>query len=187
MAGQRGGMRAGNEITLVFLCGLLGACSRPPVLPPADAPATAAHEEPDQPPLLQFAGRGEVRQVGRPAAPPIAVELARTEPERAQGLMFRRSLAGDRGMLFFMPYDNDWIFYMRNTYVPLDMVFIDADWTVAGVLDNVAPLTETHRSVGKPSRYVLELAAHEAAHRGISGGSRLSFVLLPDLPALAPR
>lgn len=174
-------MRAAVQVVSVFV--LLGACSRPPVLPPADTPTASTPEEPETPPLVLFGGRGEVRQVSRPAAPPIAVELARTEQERAQGLMFRRSLASDHGMLFFMPYDNDWIFYMRNTYVPLDMVFIDADWTVAGVLDNVAPLTETHRSVGKPSRYVLELAAHEAAHRGIAAGSRLSFVALPDAPA----
>lgn len=167
------------------------ACSRPPVMPPAPAEqsgaAAAASEMQAGPTIAHFPGRGEIRIAARPAGPAIQVELARTEPEREQGLMFRKSLADDRGMLFFMPYDNDWVFYMRNTYISLDMIFIDADWVVAGVLENVAPLTETHRSVGKASRYILELGAHQAAHLGIAAGTRLDFRPLPDVPPPAVR
>ena len=167
------------------------ACSRPPVLPPAqtdqNAVAPAEPEAQAASKITHFPGRGEVRLAGRPAAAAITVELARTEPEREQGLMFRKSMADDHGMLFFMPYDNDWVFYMRNTYIPLDMVFVGADWVVAGVLENVAPLTETHRSVGKPSRYILELGAHQAAHQGIAAGTRLDYRPLPDAPPPAVR
>jgi uncharacterized membrane protein (UPF0127 family) len=113
---------------------------------------------------------------GRAQSPRFRVELARSEAERAQGLMFRRQLGALEGMLFFMPERRDWSFWMRNTYLALDMIFIDEDWRVAGVLANVPPLNEVSRRCGQPSRYVLELAAHEAERHGIRPGVRLRLV-----------
>lgn len=128
-----------------------------------------------------FAGRAEVRLAdGPPGAPVIAVELARTKDERSQGLMFRRQLADNAGMLFVMPGDDDWGFYMRNTYIALDMVFVDRDGVVVGVIANVPPLTEQTRQVGGPSHYVLELRARRAAELGIAAGTRLQIQSLPD-------
>ncbi len=168
------------------------ACGRAAADPTADAPPPVAPivapppvEEPQRK-IAHFAGRGALRIADRPNSPTIALELARTEPERQQGLMFRQKMADDHGMLFFMPYDNDWVFYMRNTYLPLDMVFIDREWRVVGIVENVPPLTEDHRSVGQDSRYVLELTAHTAGKLGIHAGTRLLYEPLPDAPPPGP-
>ena len=150
---------------------------------PAAAPEPAPVASPAPPANRFFPGRGSVEFADRVDGPVIQVELARTEAEREHGLMFRRTMADDHGMLFLMPYDNDWVFYMRNTYLRLDMVFIDKDWRVAGVVANVPPLTEDHRSVGVDSRYVLELTAHTAAKLGMRTGTKLRFVPAPDATA----
>ncbi|MCB9738154.1 MAG: DUF192 domain-containing protein [Deltaproteobacteria bacterium] len=111
--------------------------------------------------------------VGRSAGPTFQVELAIDDAERTRGLMFRRRLADDAGMLFFMGRDHDWQFWMRNTYIPLDMLFLDAELRVVGVVANVPPLTEAMRSCGRKSRYVLELAAHQAERHGLVPGVQL--------------
>ena len=175
----------------VMLLLLLGACAcgRAATDPTADAPPTIAEpaealpaaQEPKK--IVHFAGRGVLTIADRPGSPVIDLELARQDPERQQGLMFRRKMADDHGMLFFMPYDNDWVFYMRNTYLPLDMVFIDRNWRVVGIVENVPPLTEDHRSVAADSRYVLELTAHTAAKLGIHAGTRLQYEPRPDATA----
>lgn len=144
------------------------------------APAASEGTEPARLPLKW----GVVTLPDRRHGPSWRVEIAAAEHERARGLMYRRSLAEDRGMIFLMPGDHDWAFYMRNTYIPLDMVFIDRDWRVVGVQANTRPLTETLRRGGAPCRYVLELAAHQARKHGIRSGTRLA--LRADADAGAP-
>lgn len=160
------------------------ACDRSqaPAQPVPTEPAAAAPSVTEAKVIQHFPGRGEIRVAGRTQGPVFRVELARLPEERQQGLMFRRTLADDQGMLFFMPQDDDWVFFMRNTYVRLDMIFVDKDWQVVGVVADVPPLTEDHRSVGEKSRYVLELAAHQAERHGIKAGTRLEFKPLPDEP-----
>ncbi len=163
-------------------------CSRSSVPSPVDPPVARAPEPEaaSQPRIIpHFPGRGRVRVSGRAELAPFEVEVARTEGELSQGLMFRKELPDHHGMVFEMGYDRDWSFYMRNTYVRLDMIFIDADWRVVGVVENVPPLTEDSRSVGAPSRFVLELAAHEARRAGIQAGTQLAFEKLADAPAPA--
>ena len=133
-----------------------------------------------------FLGRAEVTIAGREHSPVITVELARTPGERSQGLMFRKVLAPDAGMLFIMPGDDKWGFYMRNTYISLDMLFVDALGEVVGLLANVPPLTEDTRKVERPSRYVLELAAHRAGELHISVGTHLIIRQLPDAGVPGP-
>jgi len=163
----------------VVACAL--ACTRPPAIAespdgvrqsaPTEVPAAA--EAPATPAL--FSGRGEVRIAGRSAGQVLQVELARSPLEREQGLMYRRSLADGSGMLFFMPDRRPWRFWMRNTLIPLDMIFVDEDWRVAGVVARAAPLTETPRGVAEPSRYVLELGAGQAEALHIERGTVLEF------------
>jgi uncharacterized membrane protein (UPF0127 family) len=126
-----------------------------------------------------FSRRGEIRIAGRAGGPRFAVELAISDRERQQGLMYRRTLADDAGMLFDMNGDGIWHFYMRNTLISLDMIFVDRDWQVVGVVPRVPPLTETTRSVDTPSRYVLELGAGQAERHHITAGTRLLFAALP--------
>jgi uncharacterized membrane protein (UPF0127 family) len=94
--------------------------------------------------------------------------------------MFRRELPEDRGMVFVFPEQQIQSFWMKNTLIPLDMVFVSQDGTVVGVVENAAPLTEEPRSVGIPSLYVLEFAAGAAKKFGISSGSKVKF--LGELP-----
>jgi uncharacterized membrane protein (UPF0127 family) len=78
-------------------------------------------------------------------------------------------------MLFLMPEDEIHTFWMRNTLIPLDMIFIQRDLVVAGVVENAEPRTDTLRSVGKPSSYVLEVNGGWAAAHGVGAGTKASF------------
>ncbi len=115
----------------------------------------------------------------------VPVELARTQNEMARGLMYRHQLAEDAGMLFLYSVDADHSFWMKNTYIPLDMIFIDRDRVVAGMVENTEPLTLSSRRIGKPSRYVLEVNAGFARRHGITSGTRVHFLGIAD--AAAPR
>ncbi len=103
------------------------------------------------------------------------LEVADTPQTRARGLMFRRDLAPDRGMVFVFPKDDIQQFYMKNTYIPLDMIFIGSDLRVVGVVENARPLTLDIRSVDRPSRYVVEVRAFTASSRGIGAGATVRF------------
>lgn len=105
----------------------------------------------------------------------IVVEVVATRPEIERGLMYRARLAPGAGMLFLMGTEAVWMFYMRNTLVPLDMIFISSDLTVAGVVSDAEPLTETLRGVGTPSLYVLEVNGGWAAANQIRVGARVGF------------
>ncbi len=105
----------------------------------------------------------------------VTVELARTERERAKGLMDRASLAEDAGMLFLFDESSVHAFWMKNTLIPLDMIFISDDGTIAGIVERATPRTLTERSVGKPSRYVLEVNGGWSASHGIRPGDRVRF------------
>lgn len=103
----------------------------------------------------------------------IKVEIARTPAEIARGLMYRDHLPYDAGMLFLMGKDDVWSFYMRNTFIPLDMIFISRELTVVGVVPNAEPCTETLRSIHKPSSYVLEVNGGWAAAHQITAGAKV--------------
>jgi len=111
---------------------------------------------------------------------PVTVEVVYTPPKIERGLMYREHLAPDAGMLFFMGTEYDWAFYMRNTLIPLDMIFITKDMTIAGVVANAEPKTETLRRVGKPSLYVLEVNGGWAAAHQATAGAKVRFEQLPD-------
>jgi uncharacterized membrane protein (UPF0127 family) len=105
----------------------------------------------------------------------VEVEVVSSPAKVEKGLMFREYLGADAGMLFLMGKDYDWAFYMRNTLIPLDMIFITKDLTVAGVVANATPRTETLRQVGKPSRYVLEVNAGWATAHQVAEGAKVRF------------
>ena len=101
------------------------------------------------------------------------VEIASTPEDRARGLMFRKSIERDQGMLFIFPREEQLAFWMKNTFVPLDMVFVSSDWRVVGVLKDVPPLSEERRMVEAVSQYVLEFAAGTAEREQIQAGMRV--------------
>jgi len=101
------------------------------------------------------------------------IYLARTGEQQRRGLMFVRSLPATTGMLFIYPDEDLRSMWMKNTYIPLDMVFARADGSVSSVLHDVEPLTLTARVSREPVRYVLELNAGTARRFGIGTGSRI--------------
>ncbi len=109
----------------------------------------------------------------------VDVELARTVAEQRKGLMGRRALPESGGMLFLFDATTVQSFWMKNTLIPLDMLFISDDGHVVGIVENAAPLTETERSVGKPSRYVLEVNGGWSAAHGVRAGDRVRFENVP--------
>lgn len=106
---------------------------------------------------------------------PFSVEVADSPMERSRGLMYRRELAADHGMIFDFGTEQPASFWMKNTYVSLDMIFIRADGTVANVAENTEPLSvETVQST-EPVRYVLELVAGSADAIGLKAGDRVEY------------
>lgn len=107
------------------------------------------------------------------------VEIADSEMEREYGLMCRRALAADRGMLFLFPRATPQMFWMRNTLIPLDIIYIGADGRVVSISRNVQPLDESGAPSSGPAKYVLELAAGRAAQIGLLPGDRVLHRAMP--------
>jgi uncharacterized membrane protein (UPF0127 family) len=105
------------------------------------------------------------------------VEVAREDADRSRGLMFRRSLAADRGMLFDFAQLAPVSMWMKNTYVSLDMLFIRPDGTIARVAENTEPLSTRTIESGEPVLAVLEVAAGTAKRLGIKRGDRVEHTL----------
>jgi uncharacterized membrane protein (UPF0127 family) len=118
-------------------------------------------------PLTITTAKGKVRR--------FTVEVARTEAQQAQGLMNRQSLDPDRGMIF--PYDppNMASFWMKNTLIPLDMIFIRADGTIARIAAETVPLSLEMVPSGEPVAAVLEIAGGRAAELGIRAGDTVDW------------
>ncbi len=104
---------------------------------------------------------------------PFEVEVVSTPSTRARGLMFRRELGERNGMLFVFPEEKVQSFWMKNTVIPLDMVFVSKEMRVVGILENVPPLTEDSRYVDVPSTYVLEFAGGTIRKAGVREGAKL--------------
>jgi uncharacterized membrane protein (UPF0127 family) len=115
----------------------------------------------------------------------IRLELAVTEQEHALGLMFRDTLASDAGMLFLFKQDGVYPFWMKNTIIPLDFVWLDADGRVVDVHANVPPCHRDPCPSYAPragGRAVLEVNGGAAAAHGIAAGAALTFVNVPGYP-----
>ena len=103
----------------------------------------------------------------------FAIEVMRTDEERARGLMFRRFMPADRGMLFDFKTEQPVLMWMKNTYIPLDMIFISRNGTVTSVAANTEPMSERTISSGPPAFAVLEVNAGVAAKIGLKPGDRV--------------
>lgn len=167
----------------LLACGASIACAAPSAASsesPSDAeaqrPATAkkprVHFLLGSPPTKNpQAGseRAQQRQIS------FDVEVANTPQKRAQGLMERTDLPASRGMLFVFPTCKIQTFWMANTPLALDMIFIDAEKKVVGIVDNAPPLSRTPQSVGIPSCFVLEIQGTLSQNLGIQTGAQVEF------------
>ena len=111
----------------------------------------------------------------------LALEIAATPETRSRGLMYRHELADGHGMLFVFDVDANHEFWMKNTLIPLDMIFITVDGQIAGVKKNTTPMSTAGISVGTPSRYVLEVPGGWAERRGVAVGDRVEFIGVPEV------
>lgn len=108
----------------------------------------------------------------------VSVEVAATPEARRRGLMWRESLAETSGMLFVFDDDETRVFWMKNTPVPLDIIFISRDRRVVSVAHDTRPYSGEPIASAGPARYVLEVGAGLAARHGVARGS---IVRLPPL------
>jgi len=111
------------------------------------------------------------------------VELALTNAQRAQGLMHRTELAPNRGMLFVFPDSQKRSFWMRNTLISLDIIFLRSDGRVVNIVHQAEPQTEVPRRSTAPSKAVLELIGGRADELGIKPGDFVRHALLGNLKA----
>ena len=110
------------------------------------------------------------------------VEIAETEQEKALGLMFRTELPAGRGMLFPYKVSRTVSMWMRNTYIPLDMLFIRSDGSVARIEENAEPQSERVINSGGPVLAVLEIGGGESRRLGIAAGDKVEYPIFkgPD-------
>lgn len=139
---------------------LLAGCRAEPGSAVAMAPAQA----PARVPLTIDTAKGTRR---------FSVEVARTEQEQAQGLMFRTALPDNGGMIFPMAPPRPAAFWMKNTPLPLDIIFIRADGTIARIAAETTPYSLDLIESGEPVAAVLEIAGGKAAEAGIAEGDRV--------------
>ncbi len=110
---------------------------------------------------------------GKPSE--VVAEIADDRAERSQGLMHRENLPRDRGMLFVYELEGNYAFWMKNTLIPLDMIFIDKARRVVGIVESAQPHTTEPRRVGVPSRYILEVNGGWAEEHQVEIGDRVDF------------
>ncbi len=105
----------------------------------------------------------------------ITIQIADNNAQRAEGLMWRKYMPEDDGMLFEFDDQEILNFWMKNTYIPLDMVFADSNGTIVRIYANAAPLNENTISSDKPAQYVVEVNGGFCARYGINVGDKIEF------------
>lgn len=171
--------------TLVVLLLAAAACGEKPAATADAQPATSKPTNPTSGPGIDAPqtglAQGKLVFEGERGDVPIDVEIAQTTEQRRIGMMFRNSAADGTGMIFLMPREEPHQFWMRNTLIPLDMVFVNGRMEVVGVLSDVQPLTLEGRGVPRPSRFVVELPGGYAARVGITVGSKMRAEGIPGI------
>ncbi|MCB9652991.1 MAG: DUF192 domain-containing protein [Deltaproteobacteria bacterium] len=170
----RGGMLSLRTLVVAGLMVGLGcvgstrvATGTPPSQPPpSEAQAVAMSPSLSRTVVVVHTPKGDER---------FDAEIADTPADRARGLMERWSLAERAGMLFVFPREQHLTFWMKNTLIPLDMIFIGKDRTIVGIVKKAQPLDTDLRSVRGLSQFVLELAGGAADAHGLEPGQTVSF------------
>ncbi len=160
-------MRSVSHVALA----ILGAClafASPVPLDTAAAQAVSRPATGPTEPLTILSKTGPKR---------FEVEVMRDDAGRSRGLMFRRHMAPEHGMLFDFERDEPVTMWMKNTYLPLDMVFIRPDGTVSRIAADTEPLSTAIIPSGSPVLAVLELNAGTAARLGLEAGDHVQHPL----------
>jgi uncharacterized membrane protein (UPF0127 family) len=120
------------------------------------------------------AERNTIEIASRTGVHLFSVEFVDNDKDRAQGLMYRKSLPEGQGMLFDFGREQDVAMWMKNTYIPLDMIFIQGDGRILRIAENTTPLSERIIASGGPVRAVLEVIGGTAQKLGIAPGDRVA-------------
>ncbi len=175
--------------TVVFVGTFAMACSSPKAAPKEAKAKTTPAKVVDKPAAcnvktLPQTGlqHGLVRIATPKGEVEFDVELALNNRQRQIGLMCREHLGEKAGMLFVFDRMRAQSFWMKNTLIPLDMLFIDDTGVIVGHSLNATPLTTSPRRVSLPSKMVLELAAGTVKKTGLAPGQRVTFVNVPGAP-----
>jgi len=108
----------------------------------------------------------------------VKIEIADNDFERQTGLMYRKQMDKNKGMLFVFDKSETKSFYMKNTYIPLDIIYIDADYSVINIVKNAEPLNETSLYSDAPAKYVLEINAGLSDVWNLKAGDKISYTKL---------
>ena len=126
----------------------------------------------------QFVKEGELEFLnkdGKTVISKIDIEIADNTPERMQGLMYRKSMDENRGMLFIFQNNEHRGFYMKNTLIPLDIIFLDSAKQVLKIFKNTTPFSERTLESGLPAKFVVEVNAGYTDRYGIKEGDMIKF------------
>jgi len=121
-------------------------------------------------PLLAQPEHGKLTIVTAGGAHDFDVDVMRSQPDLEKGLMFRKSIPADYGMLFDFQHEQTIMMWMKNTYIPLDMLFMDKTGKVVGIIANAEPMSEKILTISVPTDAVLEVRGGTAARLGIKVG-----------------
>jgi len=123
---------------------------------------------------LRAAGQQTIEIASKTGVHSFAVEVVDNDADRAKGLMYRRELPEGRGMLFDFQRDQEVSFWMQNTYIPLDMIFIRGDGRILRIEENTEPLSTRMIPSRGPVRAVLEVIGGTSRKLGIAPGDRVA-------------
>jgi hypothetical protein len=137
--------------------------------PPNGADSRCPHD-PEARPLLRT---GKVVFSEAKGAPVTTIEVAENEHDRQRGLMYRTKMGDEHGMIFTFAEKEDHTFWMHNTCISLDMLFIDDDGMIVGIEESTPTISDDTFSVGCPSKYVLELNAGWTRAHGVVAGQKV--------------
>jgi uncharacterized protein len=128
-------------------------------------------------PAAQAASFAPLEIVTKSGVQVFSVEMAKTEEEKTTGLMYRKELADGKGMLFDFSPEQQVSMWMKNTYIPLDMIFIRADGRILRIAENTEPMSTKIIPSGGLAKGVLEVIAGTAKKYGIQPGDRVAHPL----------
>ncbi|MFO0586521.1 MAG: DUF192 domain-containing protein [Polyangiaceae bacterium] len=141
-----------------------------------DCPAKEINDELTPPAPKDPLRTGTISFPDAAGTPSLTAEIADSPTTRQRGLMLRRNMPENRGMIFVFGQErSDHQFWMHNTCIPLDMMFIDTDGYIVGIQENVPTMNDDTYSVGCQSAYVLEVNAGWSRKHGVAPGQRAKF------------
>jgi len=153
-----------NYLTLYLLSTLLFSCG--------DEPKASKIETSE----IEFKKEGELYLLkSGDSIKKLDIEIAENQYEHETGLMYRQSMKETQGMLFIYPEEALRSFYMKNTYIPLDIIFYNKDSSVVSFKENAKALDETSLPSYKPAKFILELNAGKVKEWNIEVGDKIDF------------